>query len=228
MANVQIGSLPTYTGDTTGVYLVMNDSGNTITYKVEKETLITGSGGGGTHFNWDLIPTYEYNLALTAVDQQSGIYGDAVVIAPFTPGKTFSISALTADIYTTAAGAEMKFVVYSNDPTRLGPGSILIESSIIDLSTNPYTLRQYNVNYTFQAGTTYWLGMAANSAAGGIQMRFIPLASSFTFGVPIAYASGWRYNMCYSGISAWPSLPSPSSINPNWAGLPEIRIKVAS
>ena len=34
MANVLVGNLPTYTGDTTGVYVVMNDSGNTTTYKV--------------------------------------------------------------------------------------------------------------------------------------------------------------------------------------------------
>ena len=105
MANVQIGSLPTYTGDTTGVYLVMNDSGNTTTYKVEKETLITGAGGGGTHFNWDLIPGYEYNTALTANGQNLNIYADSVVIYPFTPGKDISISAITADIFGTNAGA---------------------------------------------------------------------------------------------------------------------------
>lgn len=34
MANVLVGNLPTYTGNTTGVYIVMNDSGNTTTYKV--------------------------------------------------------------------------------------------------------------------------------------------------------------------------------------------------
>ena len=29
MANILIGNLPTYSGDTTGVFVVMNDSGNT-------------------------------------------------------------------------------------------------------------------------------------------------------------------------------------------------------
>jgi len=45
MANTQINQLPLYTGDTTGAYLVMNNSGETTTYKVTKENLvgITGS-----------------------------------------------------------------------------------------------------------------------------------------------------------------------------------------
>jgi collagen type VII alpha len=43
-----ISELPLYTGNTTGVYLIMNNSGETTTYKVTKETLITGSGTSGT------------------------------------------------------------------------------------------------------------------------------------------------------------------------------------
>ena len=42
MANVLIGNLPTYTGNTTGFYIPVNDSGNTTTYKVTKETLLSG------------------------------------------------------------------------------------------------------------------------------------------------------------------------------------------
>ena len=39
MTNVLIGNLPTFTGNTTGVYVVMNDSGNTTTYKVLNNNL---------------------------------------------------------------------------------------------------------------------------------------------------------------------------------------------
>jgi len=42
MANTKISALPTYTGDTNGVYLVMNSSGNTESFKVIKETLFNG------------------------------------------------------------------------------------------------------------------------------------------------------------------------------------------
>jgi len=40
MANTKINQLPLYTGDTTGTYLVMNNSGETTTYKVTKEHLV--------------------------------------------------------------------------------------------------------------------------------------------------------------------------------------------
>jgi len=42
MANVQIANLPTYTGNTNGAFLVMNNSGNTESFKVTKETLLSG------------------------------------------------------------------------------------------------------------------------------------------------------------------------------------------
>ena len=42
MANTKISALPLYTGDTSGSYLVMDNSGLTQTYKVTKETLFSG------------------------------------------------------------------------------------------------------------------------------------------------------------------------------------------
>jgi hypothetical protein len=42
MANTKISALPTFTGDTTGAYFVMDNSGLTQTYKVTKETLFSG------------------------------------------------------------------------------------------------------------------------------------------------------------------------------------------
>jgi hypothetical protein len=42
MANTKISSLPTFTGDTTGAYLVMDNSGLTESFKVSKETLFSG------------------------------------------------------------------------------------------------------------------------------------------------------------------------------------------
>ena len=48
MSQIKISGLPEYTGNTTGVYVVMNNSGETETFKVTKETLIGASGSSGT------------------------------------------------------------------------------------------------------------------------------------------------------------------------------------
>ena len=42
MANTKISSLPTFTGDTNRVFFVMNNSGNTESFKVSEETLFSG------------------------------------------------------------------------------------------------------------------------------------------------------------------------------------------
>jgi len=42
MANVLISNLPTYTGNTNGAFLVMNNSGNTESFKITNETLFSG------------------------------------------------------------------------------------------------------------------------------------------------------------------------------------------
>jgi hypothetical protein len=48
MSNLKISQLPLYTGDTTGFYIPVNNSGETITYKTTKETLFGTSGVSGT------------------------------------------------------------------------------------------------------------------------------------------------------------------------------------
>ena len=40
MPNIQINNLPLYTGDTTGTYIIINNSGETTTYKTTKEIFL--------------------------------------------------------------------------------------------------------------------------------------------------------------------------------------------
>jgi len=47
MANVKISDLPNYTGNTQNTWLVMNDSGETTSYKVQKEYFFAAAG-----FSW--------------------------------------------------------------------------------------------------------------------------------------------------------------------------------
>jgi len=54
MANTKISALPTFTGNSTGVYLVIDSSGLTETYKVTKETFLAGSTGVPVTGSWTL------------------------------------------------------------------------------------------------------------------------------------------------------------------------------
>ena len=48
MANLKISQLPEYTGNTSGSFLVMNNSGETTTYKVKKENYVFPFNGNAT------------------------------------------------------------------------------------------------------------------------------------------------------------------------------------
>lgn len=63
MANVKISQLPTFTGNTQDAWLVMNDSGETTSYKVQKKYLNASAG-----FSWTNGSPAYFNIA-EAADQ---------------------------------------------------------------------------------------------------------------------------------------------------------------
>jgi hypothetical protein len=54
MANTKISELPLYTGNTNGTFIVINNSGNTESFKVTKETFLSGSTGVPVTGGWTL------------------------------------------------------------------------------------------------------------------------------------------------------------------------------
>lgn len=59
MGNRKIDQLPNFTGDTTGVHIVMNNASNTTTYTVTKETLLDGNNT----FHGDQVVTGSFNVS---------------------------------------------------------------------------------------------------------------------------------------------------------------------
>lgn len=187
-----------------------------------------GGGATGSHFNFQLTSTFPYTLAITGVYEQIGIEGNSIWAFPFTPGRNVSITALNCDLFGNAAGGEIKLLAYSHNSTTYAPDQVLIESTVLNASTGG--IKQYNVNYTFSAGTTYWLAIAANSSAGGIQMRGITQGSCFTYGVPTGSGTGTVYTMIrsYTFNPSWPNIPTTFVVNDkNGARIHEIRMIAA-
>jgi len=190
----------------------------------------SGTGGGGSlsgsHFNWTLTPDVTYDLAITAQYEQIGIEANSIWAFPFTPGRNVTISAMTIDIFTSAASAACKILAYNHNLSANTPGSVIIESTSFDLSSAG--IKQYNVNYTFSAGTTYWFAIASNTEAGGIQMRGISQYASFPFGVPGSTGLGIIYNLARSYTLTYPTIPSTFTLNDfNNARIHEIRFKAS-
>jgi len=186
-----------------------------------------GSPTSGSHFNQELTPGRSYNLATGGVYEQIGIEGGAIWAFPFTPGRNISISALTVDIFTTAAEGEIKLLAYTNNLAEGCPGSIVIQSTAISVASAG--IKEYNVNYTFSAGTTYWLGIAGNASANGVQMRGISQYNAFPFGVPNSGGSSTIYTLARDYFSDFASLPNPFELNDlQGARIHEIRLKISA
>jgi len=110
MANTKISALPTYTGTTPGVYLVMDDSGMTQTYKVTYETLIGKSSGyvnAGTFITLDnvkatLTGSGNRGLSLATV---SGSFTANIGATYVTTGNAVGGSASVQTITTSASNS---------------------------------------------------------------------------------------------------------------------------
>jgi hypothetical protein len=175
-----------------------------------------GGGAVGSHFNWALSPGFRYNLSYTSEFRELdwSVWGNQITLLPFTPGKNLSISAITmnntnANGYTDAA---LVLCVYSHNIATNLPGSLILSSSTIPITTN-FTQNTFATNYTFSAGTTYWLGYAFNNmtGSGGIVAGYgHDWIGLMTFAAAVNPPGGDEtFKLAISTSFTFPNLPNP-------------------
>ena len=133
MSNVKISQLPEYTGNTTGVYLVMNNSGETATYKVKKETLSAGtSGTSGT--SGSSITTSGTNNTLTKFTSATTV-GNATNLTD--DGTTFRVNEntiITGSLNISGSGV---FLTGNTPITNTGTvNNVLISTTVVRVQSN--------------------------------------------------------------------------------------------
>jgi hypothetical protein len=177
-----------------------------------------------------------------------------IIAYPITPGRNITISAMTCDWYRTYSQTDgrIKLLIYDNNSSKYIPNNLLSESAAI--TTQQFVTLQYNVDYTFSAGTTYWVAIAFNDKmegtdGGGNQgMIGTQLTGLLTIGPPkFLDGYGLMWKAAVSATNESLTIPStwtvPSSITafngsylwPDEGGyyggqnnnLPDIRLKIA-
>ena len=119
MANVLIGNLPTYTGNTTGFYIPVNDSGNTTTYKATRETLL------GSQIPWTpYVPVWTASVTNPVIGNGT-ITGSYAVI-----GKTCFVRGNIAMGSTTTFGSGEWYV--SMPIPAINADAILLTATLLD------------------------------------------------------------------------------------------------
>lgn len=121
---------------------------------------ILGSGdlvvGGGVHVLTKPVSGRSYSIRTSIASGTSTFsFGtNSILLYPFIPANTLTISAIETFVTTPGVGAFLKLLVYSD--VNGVPTNRLIESSQIVASTAG--IKSHPVSFTFTAGTTYWLG----------------------------------------------------------------------
>jgi hypothetical protein len=119
MANVLIGDLPTFTGNTSGFFIPVNNSGNTTTYKVTREVLL------GSQIPWTSYTPVWTASSLNPVIGNGTITGSYAVI-----GKTCFVRGNVAMGSTTTFGSGEWYI--SMPIPAINADAILLTATLLD------------------------------------------------------------------------------------------------
>lgn len=175
MADIRISNLPTYTADTTGAYLVMNDSGNTTTYKVLEEDVVgdaltyndltritsdmvwdanTSAGNDG---GWGVAGGLMYNYTTTNQAITTGLtYGNTIILQP---GETLDKIKFNLPVVSTTAKINIGLYSIVQRSTDTGAKACAVGELLHTIST-AYTASTTgdkvitSINYTAQKNQT--------------------------------------------------------------------------
>jgi hypothetical protein len=109
MSNQLISDLPLYTGNTIGSYLVINDSGETTTYKTTLETLLLNN----TPPQFNQMVTF-WN---TYVSQPYAVNGNGIIYYIVSPGTFGNNPKYSSIIQATYTGKFMNNVTFDSSPS---------------------------------------------------------------------------------------------------------------
>jgi hypothetical protein len=126
--------------------------------------LVVSGGGGGFHIPIKPRSGAGYSNNIISGSGTFGNSGSVLYLTPLIPANSLTISSASIQVTTAGAGTNMKIVVYS-DVNGL-PTTKLLESSLLDISTTGF--KTFTTSFTFNAGTTYWIGTIASLGAGAI------------------------------------------------------------
>jgi hypothetical protein len=126
---------------------------------------ITISGLKGIHVLTKPVRNAYYN-AMIGVNQGTIGWGSGILyLSPFIPNYDLITNEMSIEVTTAAAGNNIKLLIYSDQDGT--PKTKLVESPAFDTST--LGLKTYTINFTFVAGTTYWVGHIGNSFSGAVR-----------------------------------------------------------
>lgn len=171
------------------------------------DLVVSGGGGGGTFGTHIVVKpksgVYYSSNPLSGSGGTTQATANFYYLAPFTPLNTLVINEMRVEVNTIAAGGLATMLIF--DDLNGLPKNKLLESTNLDCSTSG--MKTFTTSYTFNAGTTYWLGVSVNATIG-----FRSNNSSFALQ---HHASSSAINLQYFKAATFGSVPSSITISPS-------------
>ena len=173
------------TGTTTPSLVAGTNINITGTFPNQTINSLGGGGGGigGIHVLTTPISNRVYGVRTNCPPGYTSgfLAANTFILNPFIPANTLTIKNLVLNIATTAVGALIRAVIYSD--LNGVPSSKLLEST--DLIASTTGNKTYTTSFTFTAGTTYWLGAYSNTNIQVVVVntdRLIPISNNDLYG----------------------------------------------
>jgi hypothetical protein len=144
---------------------------------------ISGGGGAGIHAQKTIVSQQWTNLWITysTAPTTSVATSNRLYCMPFFPNQTFTCDALAINVTTLSVGGLAKILIFSD--VNGVPTTKLYESADLDCST--LGQKTASTSFTFNAGTTYWLGFIANNSLNSF--TFMQQSSIYGFSTSGAF-----------------------------------------
>jgi hypothetical protein len=175
---------------------------------------VTISSGGGAGIAIPIKPvsgwTYTNLIFNCIANSVTSLLNNSMILNPFIPLNTFTISSIAVTTTNTSAGGKLKILIYSGD---IGyPNELLYQSS--ELLTDVAGLKTQLTSFTFVAGKVYFLGLIASSTAASISLAITapgdaPVMKAIP-GQSNLYTAGFTYNNMFTITTVPRTLAAPA------------------
>ncbi len=154
-----------------------------------------------------------------------------LLLSPFYTSQRLRIDEIGVSISTQVAGSQGRCCIYSSDDQGVPDALLFAGAGDLDFSTTGF--KSHVIDFTFDAGRQYWLGLLTNGTA---TFRTVPVASMLNLGMP-AGSNAIQYGTVIRRLVSNYSDPLPdpfvfvdADINSSGANVPapSIRMRAAA
>ena len=175
-----------------------------------------GGGASGIHVAIKPISGRRVSYALSHSVTGANFTTSRLVLVPFIPINTLTISEILMNSQIAAAGSLCRLLIYSDNNGF--PDAKLYESANLDLSTTGFKIA--TTTFTFNSGETYWLAFHGGAVTSNVTCN--NLAGVYTIanlGATVNGATGYNVSIALGSAPANITSAALNTTAPQWIGL---------